>query len=121
MHWFRSRAGLGSWLALVALALQLVFTFGHVHLDSTAPRQDIALASTPSPSAPTVPAAPDGANGDHCATCALIHLAGSLVPAESPVVPLPVAFERPRPEPADTLKLIPSEHARFRARAPPAA
>ena len=33
MGWVRRYARFGSWLALAALALQLVLSFGHIHLD----------------------------------------------------------------------------------------
>ena len=62
MGWFRSRARLGSYLALLALAFQLALSFGHVHLDHVAPASAGAMAiastqpSTEEVNAPSVPA-----------------------------------------------------------------
>ena len=33
MHWVRSNRRFGSWAALFALAIQLVLSFGHIHLE----------------------------------------------------------------------------------------
>src|SRR5438128_3708538 len=96
MSWFRSRARLGAWLALFALTLQLVLTFGHVHLDRAAPLNPVSAITAAAASAdPATPAAPDTVADDYCAICALIHLAGSLTPAEAPALPVPIAFDRP--------------------------
>ena len=97
MRRLRSRSKWGSWLALFALALQLVLTFGHVHLDRLAPR---ITQRTSSPSLPQMrrvltqvtPADPGGRDhraDDRCPICTLIHLAGALVLAEPPSLPLP--------------------------------
>ena len=122
MCWFRSRARLGGWLALFALTLQLVLTFGHVHLDHAAPLSPVsAIAAATASAHPAAPAVPDGAADDYCAICALVHLAGTLTPAEAPVLPVPVAFDRPRPPSAVANLLTASSLALYRARAPPTA
>jgi hypothetical protein len=92
MRWFRSRKRSGSYLALFALAFQLAVSFGHVHLERIAP--------------PSV-----GASA----------LAGALVPAEMPSLPLPTVVGRLRLEVAAEFDLTASHAALFRARAPPIA
>ena len=44
MRWVRCNNRFGSWLALAALALQIVVSFGHVHLDRVAPSAAVAVA-----------------------------------------------------------------------------
>jgi hypothetical protein len=133
MRRFRARSKWGSCLALFALALQLVLTFGHVHLHRLVPlsaerfasteRFTVAAADASSATqvTPTDPGGRDHRADDHCPICALIHLAGALVVAEPPSLPLPdlsgslpkappLAFDFPSPQ-----------QALFAARAPPTA
>jgi hypothetical protein len=128
MGWFRSRSKWGSCLALFALALQLVLSFGHVHFDDEdAPASERSALSGVHASAATT--APDDHAGketpalpDHsCPICTLIHLAGALVAAEPPSLPLPLALARLRIEPAVEFDLTSSQRAPFGARAPPLA
>src|SRR3974390_566253 len=89
MRWVRSHIRLGSRLALLALAVPLVLSFGHVHLDgrtlTTAKSIATALldgtrAKNPAarPAAPTD--RPDKATDPGCAICALIQLASTSPP-----------------------------------------
>ena len=124
MRWFRSRKRSGSYLALFALAFQLAVSFGHVHLERIAPPSVGASAPGAQPSghdlnAPSNPAGREDLADDYCPICTLIHLAGALVPAEMPSLPLPTVFGRLRLELAADLT---ASHATlFRARAPPIA
>ncbi len=128
MGWFRSRSRLGSWLALLALAFQLALSFGHVHLDGGVRGfgHSPVLASVPAaldataaldPASKDKPAHAD----DYCAVCALIHLAGALVPAEVPSLPLPIHFGQLPFGAAIDFVLTEPLRARFQARAPPIA
>ena len=127
MRWFRSRSRLGAYLALFALAFQLAVSFGHVHLERIAlPSAPASVLAGAQPSAADLnaPANPSGREGladDHCPICTLIHLAGALVPAEMPSLPLPTVFGRLRLELAAEFDLTASHAALFRARAPPIA
>jgi hypothetical protein len=127
MRWFRTRARVGSYLALFALAFQLAVSFGHVHLEHVAPvaAGATALASTQaSPddlNAPSTPPGREDLADDCCPICTLIHLAGALVPAETPVLPLPSVFGHLRLAVAVEFDLAASQTALFRARAPPLA
>ena len=128
MHWFRSRSSLGGWLALFALAAQLVVSFGHVHLDRGAPvaghasalLRAHALIGTETASLPASDEAPALADG-YCAVCALIHLAGTAIAAEAAALPLPANFARGRSEFAAEFGLTARHHTLFAARAPPIA
>jgi hypothetical protein len=127
MRWFRSRSRLGAYLALFALAFQLAVSFGHVHVEhfTTASAGVSALAgaqpSADDGNAPSKPAGREHPADDHCPICTLIHLAGALVPAEAPSLPLPTVFGRLRLELAAEFDLTASHAALFRARAPPIA
>ena len=127
MRWFRSRSRLGAYLALFALAFQLGVSFGHVHLERIAlpfaPASVLAGAqpATADLNAPSNPAGREHLADDCCPICTLIHLAGALVPAEMPSLPLPTVFDRLRLELAAEFDLTASHGALFRARAPPIA
>ena len=123
MAWFRARARWGAYLALLALAFQLAISFGHVHLDRTALTSADATAIASAPSSdedtPSNRADREDAADDLCPICALIHLAGALVPAQIPPLPLPNIFGSLRQEAAARFDLTAAPGARFRARAPP--
>jgi hypothetical protein len=127
MRWFRSRKRSGSSLALFALAFQLAVSFGHVHLERVAPPSVGASAlahaqpAADDLNAPSNPTGREGLADDHCPICTLIHLAGALVPAEMPSLPLPTVVGRLRLELAAEFDLTASHAALFRARAPPIA
>ena len=94
MHWFRLRQRWGSYLALVALAFQLALTFGHVHLDRSAPTSADAftVASTDAwsdaNSRPADPAGRDHRPDDRCPICTLIHLAQALITGRAAILAL---------------------------------
>jgi Protein of unknown function (DUF2946) len=127
MRWFRSRSRLGAYLALFALAFQLAVSFGHVHLERIAPlsASTSALAgaqtSADDRNAASKPAGREDLADDCCPICTLIHLAGALVPAATPSLPLPAVFGQLRLEAAADFDLTASHAALFRARAPPIA
>jgi Protein of unknown function (DUF2946) len=125
MSWLRSRSRSGAYLALFALAFQLAVSFAHVHLDHVSPVAVAAraLAGAPAPSVqvnePSAPAGHETLADDGCQICALIHLAGTIMPAEMPPVPLPSLFVRLRRETAVAFDLPASHRVVFQARAPP--
>jgi hypothetical protein len=111
MKWFRSNIKHGSRLALLALAVQFVLSFGHFH--GRAAQAAPAIQSGLTQSAPSyaygLPAAnaaglstqqPSPANhdsdqqpGDGCAICAVIALANAILFATPPLLLLPQAVE----------------------------
>src|ERR1700733_7862530 len=88
MHRFRYDGRFGSWLALVALAFQLVVSFGHVHLDGV--RIGPAAVGRPTPAAHSVPAQPPADNDDYCAICASLYLAANSFVPSAPPLPMPL-------------------------------
>jgi hypothetical protein len=127
MNWFRSRSRVGSYLALFALAFQLAISFGHVHLDHIAPASaGVTTLASAQPSgeevnAPSSPTGREDLADDCCPICTLIHLAGALVPAETPPLSLPSVFGPLRLDAAAESDLTASHSALFQARAPPIA
>ena len=127
MRWVRSRSKLGSYLALFALAFQLAVSFGHVHLDHITPvsADATALTSTQASAddldAPSSPTGREDVADDCCPICTLIHLAGALVPVETPSVALPSMFGHLGLAAAVAFGLAASQTAPFQARAPPIA
>ena len=137
MRWFRSRMRLGAWLALFALTIQLVLSFGHVHFDgisaqSVSPRavsartiaapRALRLAVQPAAKlldAPAVPDKPVNLAEDYCAICSVMRLAG--LPAVAPVLPLAAEDRRMFLDGSVGFALAASPHLFFQARAPPQA
>jgi hypothetical protein len=125
MGFFRSRSRLGSYLALFAIAFQLAVSFAHVHLEHVSPiaAAASALAGAPTPSeevtAPSTPADHDTLADDCCQICALIHLAATIMPAETPPLPLPQVFGGLRLKAAVAIDVTASLRVVFQARAPP--
>lgn len=121
MNWLRSKArGLSS-LALVALAMQLGLSFGHVHSDRAfASKVAISGQASTSSSAPSPDSGrdPDG-RADLCAICATIALANTLIDSVPPVLPLPMETVAPKLL-AASIANGPSTHLfGFQSRAPP--
>jgi hypothetical protein len=129
MRWFRSNIRGCARLALVALAVQLALTFGHVHLDGGA-----ALASSPSAllTAAKHAVAPVAVARDQspkskgtadfdCPICALIQLASTSAPSVAPPVPVPTVVGGTVLKAADESRPASALHFAFLARGPPAA
>lgn len=106
MKWFRSNIRLGSRLALAALAIQAVLSFGHFHEGpaqaAAAPAQllqtghGVALAAARFAVARENPRSghePSGHSGDGCAICAVMALASAMTVATPPVLELPARSE----------------------------
>jgi hypothetical protein len=106
MKWFRSNIRRGSRLALFALAVQFLLSFGHFHASSAqaAPALTSQLvlhgaathavnwtlradASRPAPLKTSSDDAPDGRLTDDCAICAVLALAGAMMVVTPPCLP----------------------------------
>jgi hypothetical protein len=125
--WFRSNRGRVTWVALFALASQLVLSFGHIHLGkvSVAPIAAVAnlvlavKASEHSGALPRAPPLNDSTKRDDlCALCASINLAASLVVPIAPTVASPT-FYAARTWSYAGLEPGAFDHVFFDARGPP--
>ena len=83
MNWFRTNRGVAVWLAFFALACQLSFTFGHIHIGKFSTglaSQAVVQTTDAAGDAPTLPKTdPASVAGDFCAVCANISFAGTLI------------------------------------------
>jgi hypothetical protein len=110
-------------LAFIALALQIVLTFGHVHLHglSGSPHRVVAgQASLARPPLQT-PAQTPSDGDDYCAICASIFLASSAFAPTPPQLLVPANFQRVEHCFNAARSLAESPRLAFRSRAPPAA
>jgi hypothetical protein len=92
MSWFRSNIKHGSRLALLALAIQFVLSFGHFHGVSALAAPSIAQAALQSQQ-PSSNHDSDQQPSDPCAICAVMALANAVLFATPPVLLLPQAIE----------------------------
>jgi hypothetical protein len=122
MNWIRTHVRGAARLALVALALQLVVAFGHVHVGKL-PRVSGASAAVAAAVGDLAkkPGTPGQQNpdDDFCAICASIALAGSLVVPATPALELPLTVERVWLRQADAREALRFPRLSFQARAPP--
>jgi Protein of unknown function (DUF2946) len=111
MKWFRSNIKHGSRLALVALAIQFVLSFGHFHgvaaqaapaiqaSQAQADRSHTGSLLAPNPVSQAGQQQPasdrdsDGHPNDVCAICAVMALANAVLFATPPLLLLPQAVE----------------------------
>src|SRR5712675_100815 len=96
MIWVRGNRRIGAWLGLLALALQLVLSFGHIHLSDLAIPQaaaaDAAVADAAAAPNPGTPTNRHHRTPDICAICVALNLtASSVVPTAASLV-LPFVF-----------------------------
>ena len=113
----RDHIKLGSWLALIALAMNLAMSFAHLHVVGGQTRDTLVAAISSSDGGQT--GHDDGGLADLCPICLATMAIANAVASTPPVLPHPVAqvltdrtietifafFESPRPA--------------FRSRAPP--
>jgi hypothetical protein len=110
MNWFRSNIRHGSRLALLALAVQFVLSFGHFHGSAAQAAPALQSAAPIDASSTDLLAAFDSASdaaqqpfpanhnsdqhpNDSCAICAVIALANAVLFASPPLLQLPQAIE----------------------------
>ena len=121
MRWVRCHKRFGGWLALAALALQMVVSFGHVHLDGLARTSTIVVAAA----APGSPSLPDHQPGneadDYCAICATIYLAANSFVPQAPQLALPFVSQTIEHVDRVAVVFIAPRRAPFQSRAPPLA
>jgi len=134
MKWFRSRIKAGTRLALLALAVQFVLSFGHFHgVAFAAPGAPAVTASGPADQAKPAPDAltvskqeqkPDQPSGDHhdgyCAICAVMSLAGSLITGSPALLLVPEAYRVLSRTTDAEFSHLASPHGISQPRAPPA-
>jgi hypothetical protein len=123
MRWFRANRILGSRLALVALAVQFIVAFGHIHRDDIYGFARTAAVTAPAPesSQPLPGDRPAKHGDDYCAICAAVSLLGNSFAAAAPSLPLPAASHAIERFDRIAAIFIAPRRAAFQSRAPPAA
>jgi hypothetical protein len=115
----------GACLALLALALQIVLSFGHVdlggivgstHLSLTG-KQNTTVTQAPQPG----PAQTGGDDDGYCPICASIFLVSNSFVSEAPKLLVPDGFERTIHSISIDRAISTPRSIVFRSRAPPAA
>jgi hypothetical protein len=105
LGWPRVHRRAGAAIALLAMVLQLVGLFGHVHL-----REGRAAAFAPKKAVVAASVAVQNVSLDHatlpasdadawCAICLVGHLASAATEVSAPVLPVPVAHQQRAPRP----------------------
>lgn len=128
MRWFRANRKTGGRLALFALALQFVLSFGHIHReDIYGPSYGVAgaakiAASTVLDKSPSNPSnQPATHHDDYCAVCASISLLSNSFVAAAPQLPVPVAVHVVDHVTHVVALAVPPRRVSFQSRAPPTA
>jgi hypothetical protein len=122
MRWFRSNIGFGSRLALFALAVQVVLSFGHIHYyglpSAAAPVvADQSIDTLPGAGNPTHKS--NGSADFDCPICALMQLASISTPSMAPALPVPAMLGVFRQQVPSESAVAAWPHFSFQARAPP--
>jgi hypothetical protein len=124
MRWFRANRILGSRLALLALAVQFIVAFGHIHRDDIYgfARTAAAIAAPVPGGGPPLPGDRPAKHGDdYCAICAAVSLLGNSFAAAAPSLPPPSASHAIEQFDRVAAIFIAPRRAAFQSRAPPAA
>jgi hypothetical protein len=117
MRWFRSKMQFGPRLALV---LQIVLTFGHVHsFVPTAADTALSSAAAASDGSSSRDPSRNGLADFDCPICALINLAGTSTLSVAPDFPLPAPVDFVTLRPRAELASVTAPHFQPKARAPP--
>jgi hypothetical protein len=124
MRWIgRTNRRWSTCLALAAMALQLVLSFGHIHLEKLASGSVIASVTTfKAPSSQQNPTQhPANEAEDFCAICTTIHLASSSFLPDAPLLPVPFASRTIEHFGSFNFIFVLPQRAAFQSRAPPLA
>jgi hypothetical protein len=121
MRWVRINRRWSTYLALAAMALQLVLSFGHIHLEKLGSGSAFTImAAAKAPSSQQGPAQhPASDADDYCAICATVHLISSSFLADAPLLPAPFASRAIEHFSYSNFTFILPPRAAFQSRAPP--
>ena len=120
MRWFRSQIRQGSLLALVALAINLALSFGHVHAIAGRHTDQLALSAV-APSGNGGPSQGDerGHPDDFCPICMAAAAMNNAVASTPPAVPVQFASTSIQHGFALQVAFVEPQRRAFRSRGPP--
>lgn len=122
MRWFRNHIRHGSWLALVALAINFSLAFGHVHaFDGTGSNRGTALvAAIAAPGGDKAQNHPADTHVDYlCPICMAATAMGNALAATPPALPLEFAEAAIDRTIRSDLAFVHPPRAAFQSRGPP--
>ena len=122
MRWFRDHIKQGSWLALIALVINLGLLFGHVHsVDGAVTRVGSSLVATiATPAAQANQGQPTDTHPDYlCPICVAATTLGSALATAPPALAFEFATTRIDRIIVAELFGVPSPRAAFQSRGPP--
>jgi hypothetical protein len=127
MRWIRTNRRHGAWCALIAMAIQIIVSFGHAHRiesfrqGALFPQITAGIDNqlTSDPGDPT--SKPIRRAFDYCAICVVINMGASMMPADAPASGVPVDVNKVQFSPHAEAAPSTSGHLLFQARAPPSA
>lgn len=108
-----------SWLALGALALQIVVSFGHVHLDGIHPAYPTGNVAAFKAQAQPAPAQQPGDDDGYCAICASLYLVSNSFAPQPPSLPLPFVSRPIEHLDRAHIGFVAPRRTPFQSRAPP--
>jgi hypothetical protein len=92
MCWLRENIRVGGILALFALAIQLVVSFGHVHLDGGTSPGQVVVQGNPAAIGPPADSNHGRDAQDYCAICAVLSLVSGSVTPSVAVLATPASY-----------------------------
>jgi hypothetical protein len=121
MRWFRDNIGHGSWLALIALAINIALSFGHVHaIGGHRSERDLIVASIPSSDSRQTPDhSDDGKADDLCPICMAAAAMGTALASTPPALPVEFADAAIDHAIEHAVAIPPTRRAAFQSRGPP--
>jgi hypothetical protein len=123
MRWFRDKIRQGSWLALIALAINLGLSFGHVHaIDGKISGRGIAAvaASIASTDAGDRQRQPGDGHADYlCPICMAATAMANALTSTPPALPVEFANVTIDRTIASVVALVEPQRAAFQSRGPP--
>jgi hypothetical protein len=123
MHWARAKRKYGGALALLALALQLMLSFAHLHPEDIFGPGGVSFSfSAAERSRPLSTDHHSSRNDDYCAICATIFLLStSSIPDAPPLLPLSFVWQRVKHFDHTVAIFVALRRQAFQSRAPPSA
>jgi hypothetical protein len=123
MRWFRDKIRQGTWLALIALAINLGLSFGHVHaIDGKISGRGIATvaASIASTDAGDRQRQPGDGHADYlCPICMAATAIANALTSTPPALPVEFANVTIDRTIASVVALVEPQRAAFQSRGPP--
>jgi hypothetical protein len=115
----RFRSKIGSWLALTALALQLMLSSAHVHLTILHGADYRTAIAGATAKTYRLPAPEPTTSGDYCAICASIQLSANTDLPRVPQLPKVLEFRTIQLTADVALAILGARRTAFQSRAPP--